>query len=278
MQLVRESLYDDIYYFNVLNESVLNEDFNIKKLRDIISKIKNKSEVLNKFIEKFNETKKFSVKKHISTILMMLFLANFVAQNSIFSETDLFAMSNKVAKENTIDIKKLDNIAKANKVLKKLDYKTAKTSTDTKKLIKEHEKLRLIAYAIGDGRITIGYGHAYPEKKSPYKVGDKISEEKAEKLFAHDITVAENGIKRMLSQWEKDGIKLHIDQSMFDAMVSMAYNIGISGFRQTEFVQYLKKGNYKAAAEEIKNTMVSSKFPGLVTRRQQEYELFAQNL
>jgi len=277
MQLVREYLYDDIYYFNVLNESILNERFDIQKLQDIISKIKNKTAILHKFINKFNETKDFSLKKHISAILIMLFLMNFVGHNSIFSETELSAMSNKVAKENKIDPVKLEKLIK-NTEKTYIDYKTAKASEEVKNFIKEHEKLRLTAYAIGDGKITIGYGHTYPETSSPYNVGDKIDLHTAEKLFNHDIAIAENGIKRMLSQWEKQGIKINIDQSMFDAMVSMAYNMGISAFRQTEFVQLLKKGDYETAAEKIKTTKVSAKFPGLVNRRQQEYDLFTQNI
>jgi lysozyme len=293
MRLVRESLYDDVYYFNVLNEAILNEKINIEKLRNVISKISNKSEILNKFIRKFNETKDFSVKKHLSTILVMLFIMNFVGRNSIFGDITVSNLSKEVAKETVINVNKLKNITKEKapeiKILK-FDYKTAKTSESVKNFIKEHEKLRLSAYAIGDGRITIGYGHAYKEKKSPYNVGDSITKEKAEKLFNSDILKAENGVKRIFSDWEEQGIKLNINQNMFDAMVSMAFNMGVNGLRKSEFIKHLKNEDYKAAAEKIKTTKTTSvikdnegnlirvNMPGLISRRQKENELFTKNL
>jgi GH24 family phage-related lysozyme (muramidase) len=285
MKLVREVLYDDIYYYHILNESILNEEFNIEKLKDIISGIKNKGEVLNKFIKKFNETRDVNVKKHISTILLVLFTLNFMSNNSILN--DISAVSTEVAKEKTIDAKKLHDITKS---LYIINYKTVKASKEVKNLIKNHEKLRLTAYAIGDDQITIGYGHSYPENKSPYKVGDKISVEKAEKLFNNDIIMVENGLKRMFLEWEKERIYVKINQSMFDAMVSMAFNMGIGGLRKTEFIQHIKKGDFETAAERIKTTNTRSiikdkngeskyvNMPGLITRRQQERNLFMKGI
>ena len=110
MKLVREFLYSDLYYLNTLNESVLNEEFNIEKLRNIISKISNKTKVLNKFIQKFNQTKDFNIKKRISTILIMLFLTNFAIDNSIFSKK-IIGLSGRVAKETSINVKKLKEIS-----------------------------------------------------------------------------------------------------------------------------------------------------------------------
>lgn len=284
MKLVREVLYDDIYYYYILNESILNEEFNIEKLKDIISRIKNKGEVLNKFIKKFNETRDVNLKKHISTILLVLFTLNFMGNNSILN--DISAVSTEVAKEKTIDAKKLHDITKSFYI----NYKTVKASKEVKNLIKNHEKLRLTAYAIGDDQITIGYGHSYPQNDSPYKVGDKIRVEKAEKLFNNDITIVENGLKRMFLEWEQEGIHVKINQSMFDAMISMAFNMGIGGLRQTEFIQHIKKGDYETAAERIKTTNTRSiikdksgeskyvNMPGLITRRQQEHNLFMKGI
>lgn len=290
MQLVRESLYDDLYYYNIINESVLNEEFNFDKIKNAIFKIKNKSVALNNLIKKFNETKNINVRKHLSTILIMLFLANFTGRNSIFG--DISRMSKEVAKEQTINKEILHNIAKETLQeleIKNMDIKTAKASENIKNQIKEHEKLNLTAYSIGDGHITIGYGHAYPEKISPYKIGDKITIEKANELFNQDIIKVENGIKRMFKEWEEKNIKIKIDQHMFDAMISMSYNMGINAFRKTQFVKLLKEKRYNEAAEKIKTTYTKSKIykdkkpifiemPGLITRRQKEYELFSKNL
>jgi lysozyme len=154
----------------------------------------------------------------------------------------------------------------------------AKTSKEGINLIKNHEKLNLEAYCISDGMITIGYGHSNPIKTSKYKIGDIITEEEANELFKKDLKRKEDGIKRMISQWEEQGYSIEITQSMFDAMVSMAFNIGISGLRTTNFVQYLKNNDYFTAAELIKTTKINNKFPGLINRRKEEYNLFIKDI
>jgi GH24 family phage-related lysozyme (muramidase) len=171
-----------------------------------------------------------------------------------------------------------------------VDIVNAKTSLSTKNFIKEHEKLRLEAYDIGDGHTTIGYGHAEPTKTSKYKVGDKITEKTAERLFAEDIKRAEDGVKRMLKKWELEKVNVKITQSMFDAMVSMAFNMGVQGFLTCDFIDDLKKGDYETAAEKIKTTRINGKvkndknewvlveMPGLKGRRLTEFELFSKDI
>jgi len=140
--------------------------------------------------------------------------------------------------------------------------------------IRNEEKLRLKAYDLNDGHITIGYGHAQPETSSKYKVGKTITKEKANKLFREDVNEAAEGVKRMFRQWKEEGINVKVTQNQYDAMVSIAFNMGISSFRQTEFVQKIKKNQLDKAAELIKITGISDDFPGLETRRLKEYEIF----
>lgn len=275
MQLVRESLYDDTYYINVLNEALLNEDFNIDKLKNAISRIKDKASLLNNFIKKFNNEKNFSAKKHLASILVILFLMNFTGRNSVLG--DITHARDVIAKENKVNLKKLDVATKKLQFIN-FDYKTAKVSEAIKIFIKKYEKLSLTAYSLNDKKITIGYGHTYPETKSPYKVGDKISLAKAESYFEKDILYAQEGVKRLLKRWDEQGIKVEIDQNMFDAMISIVYNIGLTRFLESDFVQLLKKNKYDQAAEKIKTTALNPKFPGLITRRQEEAELFSKNI
>ena len=49
--------------------------------------------------------------------------------------------------------------------------------------IKNEEKLKLKAYQIGDGMITVGYGHAERVGDSKYKLGQEISKEEAERML-----------------------------------------------------------------------------------------------
>lgn len=180
-------------------------------------------------------------------------------------------------------------------------------STYSDKLIntlKKHEgiggKPVLNAYNIGDGAYTIGYGHAVfkdvsrgdnsskydflvsyrdYEKMKRKGLKVKITQEQAEQLLRDDVQVAAKGLDRLLSQWKADGINPKITQSMYDAMVSMIYNMGIQTFRNTEFIQLVKRSKFKEAAEKIKTTSshMFKKYGGLVDRRADESGMFNGN-
>ncbi len=141
--------------------------------------------------------------------------------------------------------------------------------------IRKEEGLRLSAYKLGDGMITIGYGHAEPKKTSKYKVGQEITKKEADDLLKKDLKVAADGVRRMFKQWEEnENIDIKITQSMFDALVSIAYNSGVSGLRRSEISKKLKKSDYKGAAESILDFKTNKKFPGLSKRRKREKEMF----
>ena len=63
---------------------------------------------------------------------------------------------------------------------------------------------------------------------------------------------------------------------MYNAMVSMIYNMGIGNFRMSDFIQFVKRGQMKKAQEQIKQESSGSfgRFPGLKIRRNNESELF----
>lgn len=150
----------------------------------------------------------------------------------------------------------------------------------------------LTAYDLGDGAYTIGYGHAIFRDPSRGDNGGKydflpkyskivpgetsITPEQAEILLKDDVKIASDALDRLLDEWKSKGINPKITQPMYDAMVSMIYNMGITNFRLSEFVQLVKKGKFKSAAEEIKSTSkhMFKKYPGLETRRARESEMF----
>lgn len=140
--------------------------------------------------------------------------------------------------------------------------------------IREEEKLRLKAYKLGDGMITIGYGHAEPINKSKYKVGQEITKEEAEKLLIKDLNYIADGVRRIFKQWKAQGIDIKITQGQFDAMVSMAYNMGLTNLRTSDFIQAVKKNDMNKASELILITNIEDKFPGLMKRRVKEKEMF----
>ena len=101
----------------------------------------------------------------------------------------------------------------------------------------------------------------------------KITKKQADKLLDGDLQGAVDGLNRILDTWVDKGIKVEITQGMYDAMVSMIYNMGIGNFRNSEFIQLVKHGQYDKAKEKIKTTNVT--YPGHKTRRKKESDIFS---
>jgi GH24 family phage-related lysozyme (muramidase) len=158
------------------------------------------------------------------------------------------------------------------------DPMTLKTSPEGMVFIKDHEKLRLDAYTIGDGMITVGWGHAEPQESSQWKEGQTISEAQAAKLFGEDIKTIEIGIRDLFRLWKSRGLDIKISQNMWDSMVSMAFNMGVDGLRGSEMILSLRDKDYLQAADSILTANVDPKFPGLEPRREEERELFLKGL
>ncbi len=138
----------------------------------------------------------------------------------------------------------------------------------------------LTAYKLGDKMVTVGWGHAEKIRTSQFEDGQTITRAEAEKLLRSDIKKAEDAINDVLSGWDDKDIEYNINQDMYDAMVSMAFNMGRSGFRGSHFIQLVKRGKYEKAKDEIMKTSRRSfrKFPGLKDRREKEANFFASGL
>jgi len=151
-----------------------------------------------------------------------------------------------------------------------------KASEKLRDFIKNEEGFRLKAYDIGDGMITVGWGHAEKKAHSQFRVGQEVSKETVERLFEKDMRWAESNINRMLDKWKKEGINVEINQEMYDAMVSMAYGMGIGNFLRSDFIRLVKHNKMEEAQKRILTTNVSYK--GHIKRRQKEAEIFANGL
>ena len=154
------------------------------------------------------------------------------------------------------------------------DPLTMNITSDAIKSIKDFEKLKLKVYKLGDDKLTVGWGHAEDIDKTKLKKGQEIDIETAKKFFKEDISNAEAGVKRMFDQWRQKGIDRKITQDQYNALVSMAFNMGITSFRECGFIQHIKHGDYKKAGEMITKTRISSKYPGLEKRREKESKMF----
>lgn len=213
----------------------------------------------------FDQLKKSVNKKIIATIIVGSLL-------SILNPTQAM---NYI--ENNSDLSSKDKIELVNVIPTYKYPKNLKLSQKGWDFIRDNEKFIEVARKLGDGMITVGYGHAEPIKTSKYKVGYKMSKTEAHRLFLEDVNIAAHGVKRMFKEWEKIGIKIKITQNQYDAIVDLAYNMGISNLRQTKFVQALKKYDLQKAANLLRNTGLEEDFPGLEERRKKEFIKFITN-
>jgi GH24 family phage-related lysozyme (muramidase) len=210
----------------------------------------------------------------------------FISLVGIIGYSQLFDYSEKNAPELKDEISLMKNDLKsADKIIKKKKFFSIpkKTSEEGKLSLKKEEgeygetgEPVLVAYDIKDKSITIGWGHAERKSFSQYKVGDVISRKRAEELFKQDLKAAEDAVNDVFKAWKDKGIEFYIDQDMYDAMVSMAFNMGRSGFRSTDFIQLVKKGKYEEAKERILTTNVTHE--GHIERRERESEMFGKQL
>ena len=150
--------------------------------------------------------------------------------------------------------------------------------------IRKEEKLKCKAYNIGDGKWTIGYGHTEGVKEGDILGDGTDCKEEADKILREDSTYHANKLRKIFTDWEDQGLNILITQGMFDALLSLSFNGGASGIRRSDVIALLKKSQtidnekINAAAESIKTYRVSKKFPGLVKRREKEYQRFIEGL
>lgn len=144
------------------------------------------------------------------------------------------------------------------------DYTTSERMVD---IIKTYEGFSPKAVRLtGEDEYTIGYGHY----GSDVHAGDTITEVEATALMKKDLKVFENAVK--------NAVKVDISQSQFDALVSLAYNIGVGAIAESDTMKYLNEGKVGHAAVDIpswRRGMGYQILPGLEKRRQTELEFFA---
>lgn len=129
-----------------------------------------------------------------------------------------------------------------------------------------YESFRSVAYQDSGGIYTVGYGTT-----AGVKPGHTITPEQALKTLGLTVAEFEAEIKKCL------GDDLELYQHEWDAFVSLAYNIGPGAFCKSSIVTKLHmkpRPDYVGACESIKLYVKAGGrvLPGLVKRRQQEYE------
>ena len=128
--------------------------------------------------------------------------------------------------------------------------------------IREWEGCKLTAYLDGGGVWTIGVGHTGPEVKR----GLTISQFEADELLRMDIE--DHDISHLL--------KVETKQREFDAMCSLAFNIGVKGFAGSTVLKRHNLRNPIGAANAFRlwNKDNGRIIKGLINRREAERKLY----
>ena len=137
----------------------------------------------------------------------------------------------------------------------------------TEKLLNQmmvFEGLRLTAYRDAAGVLTIGYGHTGKDVRE----GDRISPFWAKELLVKDVEAAERAVGEL-------GVARTPGQ--LDALVSLAFNIGIERLKGSTLLKVIREGGSKAAiTREFKRWVYAGgrRMKGLELRREWEARRF----
>jgi lysozyme len=132
-------------------------------------------------------------------------------------------------------------------------------------MLKSFEGLSLKAYEDVGGVWTVGFGstglHVIP--------GLEITERIADKFLYGDLRRFEEGVNILC-----EGVAL--TQNQFDALVSLAFNIGLGRLQGSTLLKKLKSGDVAGAADQFLrwNKVDGRVVRGLTERRKKEREWF----
>lgn len=131
-------------------------------------------------------------------------------------------------------------------------------------LIKTAEGCRLKAYLCPAKVLTIGYGHTGPDVFE----GQEIDAAEAEMLLRRDVAQFERCITKVCPG--------PTTQSQFDAMVSLAFNIGEAAFKRSSVCRLHNAEKYPEAQQAfgLWNKAGGKVVNGLVTRRAREADRY----
>lgn len=141
-------------------------------------------------------------------------------------------------------------------------------SADGISVIKQFEGCRLRSYRCSAGVLTIGWGHTSASGNPIVFPEMTITQEEADQILAADLRKFEDGVTAL--------VKVDLRQGQFDALVSFAFNCGLSALGKSTLLKRINEGKFDAApAEFMKWTKAGgNELPGLVRRRRAEARLW----
>ena len=126
------------------------------------------------------------------------------------------------------------------------------------------EGLRLEAYRDAAGVLTIGYGHTGKDVRE----GDRISPYWAKELLVKDVAEVEKAVSEL---------QVARTEGQLDALVSLAFNIGIERLKGSTLLQVIRDGGTRnQIKKEFKRWVYAGgrRLRGLELRREWEAKRF----
>ncbi len=148
--------------------------------------------------------------------------------------------------------------------------KITKASQKGIDLIKQFEGLSLKPYKCPAGIPTIGFGNTYYPDGKKVKLTDwPITLERAEEILRHVIIPYEKAVDSFCRD--------DINQNQFDALVSLAYNIGVGNLQKSTLIKKVNVNPHDATIRDefAKWNKANGKvLLGLTKRRKAESDLY----
>lgn len=133
------------------------------------------------------------------------------------------------------------------------------------------EGLRLAAYRDCVGVWTIGYGHTSRAGDPRVVAGMRITAAAADAILSRDLRLFERGVADLI-----DGARGGVAQREFDALVDLAFNIGLGAFKSSSLLRAYRAGDKATAARKFLDWVRGGGrvLPGLVVRRKKDRAWF----
>lgn len=138
-----------------------------------------------------------------------------------------------------------------------------KTSAAGRAAIAQREGNKLKAYRDTKGIWTIGVGHTAAAGDPKPKAGMTITAAQSDQILARDLASVEAAVN--------SAVEVPLTQSQFDALVSLAFNIGSGAFKKSTLVKRLNAGDVAGAGAAF---MMWNKPKEIIGRRKTEQRQF----
>jgi lysozyme len=142
-----------------------------------------------------------------------------------------------------------------------------KTSTKGKSDLAKEEGTKTKAYLDSVGVWTVGTGHTSAAGPPKVTEGLVITKAEAMDIFTRDLAKYEAAVNKAITE--------PMTQNQFDAMVSLCYNVGPTGFAHSSIVSKFNAGDIEGAADAFLLYKRAGNKPNiLLARRKRERAIF----